>query len=97
MQARAVECVREHATKASSVFAICSHGDVIKSIIADAIGLGLDKFQSIDVQPASITVIQYLANGNARLIMQNFPIGEKPFSSLSLESQETLGGGDVRA
>ncbi len=97
MQTRAVECIRDYVAKASSVFAVCSHGDVIKSIVADAIGLNLDKFQTLDVQPASITAVQYFPHGNARLLLHNYPVGETAFSSLSLESQETLGGGDVRA
>ena len=38
---------------------ICSHGDVIKSILADALGMHLDAFQRIVVAPASISVIRY--------------------------------------
>ncbi|MBL1076963.1 MSMEG_4193 family putative phosphomutase [Nocardia sp. 2] len=37
----------------------CTHGDVIKSIIADAFGIHLDGFQRIVVEPASISVIRY--------------------------------------
>ena len=37
----------------------CSHGDVIKSVIADAMGMHLDSFQRIVVDTASITVIRY--------------------------------------
>ena len=38
---------------------ICSHGDVIKAILADALGMHLDSFQRIVVAPASISVIRY--------------------------------------
>ncbi len=38
---------------------ICSHGDVIKSILADALCMHLDSFQRIVVAPASISVIRY--------------------------------------
>ena len=38
---------------------VCSHGDVIKSVIADALGLHLDSFQRISVDPCSISVISY--------------------------------------
>ena len=38
---------------------ICSHGDVIKAILADALGMHLDAFQRIVVAPASISVIRY--------------------------------------
>jgi probable phosphomutase (TIGR03848 family) len=37
----------------------CSHGDVIKAIVADALGLHLDQFQRISVDPCSVTVIRY--------------------------------------
>ncbi|WP_336082566.1 histidine phosphatase family protein [Nocardia sp. SSK8] len=37
----------------------CAHGDVIKSILADALGLHLDGFQRIAVEPASISVVRY--------------------------------------
>ena len=37
----------------------CSHGDVIKAIVADALGMHLDSFQRIVADPASITVIGY--------------------------------------
>ncbi|WP_278262355.1 histidine phosphatase family protein [Nocardia sp. AG03] len=37
----------------------CAHGDVIKAILADALGLHLDGFQRIAVEPASISVVRY--------------------------------------
>lgn len=37
----------------------CSHGDVIKAILADALGMHLDQFQRIVVDPASISVVHY--------------------------------------
>ena len=38
-----------------------SHGDVIKAILADALGTHLDQFQRIVVDPASVSVINYTA------------------------------------
>jgi probable phosphomutase (TIGR03848 family) len=65
MQARAVDAVRrrdaaiaaEHGEGA--VWVAVSHGDVIKSVLADALGMHLDLFQRIQVDPASISVIRY--------------------------------------
>lgn len=65
MQTRAAEAVREwnarverdHGTDA--VYLMCSHGDIIKSLVADALGLHLDLFQRVSVEPCSITVIRY--------------------------------------
>lgn len=65
MQARAVDAVREHDSRISeqggdsAVWAAVSHGDVIKSIVADALGLHLDLFQRIVIDPGSVTVISY--------------------------------------
>lgn len=42
-----------------AVILVCSHGDVIKSILADALGLHLDGFQRIMVAPASLSVVRY--------------------------------------
>jgi probable phosphomutase (TIGR03848 family) len=60
-QARAVAAVREWNTKLGpeAVWLACSHGDVIKAVLADALGLHLDLFQRIVVDPASVSVIAY--------------------------------------
>jgi probable phosphoglycerate mutase len=65
VQARAVGAVRDHDTRLraehgdDAVWLACSHGDVIKSIVADALGLHLDLFQRITIDPCSVTVIRY--------------------------------------
>ena len=67
MSARAVQAVRrwdaqiaaEHGDHA--VWAVVSHGDPIKAILADALGLHLDQFQRIMVDPASLSIIRYTA------------------------------------
>ncbi|MDL9935882.1 MSMEG_4193 family putative phosphomutase [Gordonia sp. ABSL1-1] len=64
VQARAVRAIREldrihGGPDGSGVWVACSHGDVIKSVIADAMGVHLDGFQRIVVDPASISVIRY--------------------------------------
>jgi probable phosphomutase (TIGR03848 family) len=60
-QARAVAAVRSWnaALGPDAVWLACSHGDVIKGILADALGLHLDQFQRIVVDPASISVVTY--------------------------------------
>lgn len=65
VQSRAVEAVREHDAKvlaehgADSVWALVSHGDVIKALLADALGVHLDSFQRIVVDPCSVSVVSY--------------------------------------
>jgi probable phosphomutase (TIGR03848 family) len=60
-QSRAVAAVREWnaALGPDAVWLACSHGDVIKAVLADALGLHLDQFQRIVVDPASISVVTY--------------------------------------
>ena len=65
MASRAVAAVRdldrrveeEHGPEA--VWAAVSHGDVIKSVLADALGAHLDQFQRIVVDPASVSVVRF--------------------------------------
>jgi probable phosphomutase (TIGR03848 family) len=65
MSARAVAAVRAHDERVGreygggALWIACSHGDVIKAIVADALGLHLDQFQRIVVDPGSVTVIRY--------------------------------------
>jgi probable phosphomutase (TIGR03848 family) len=60
-QARAVAAVRAWNAELGkdAVWLACSHGDVIKAVLADALGMHLDSFQRIVVDPASISVISY--------------------------------------
>lgn len=65
MQARAVAAIRAHDARITAehgdhaVWVVCSHGDVIKSILADALGQHLDAFQRIVVDPAAVSVVRY--------------------------------------
>jgi len=65
MAERAVNAVREWDAKISqehgekAIWAAVSHGDVIKAICADALGIPLRKFQRIVIEPASVSVIHY--------------------------------------
>lgn len=60
-QARAVDAVRAHDAQLpeDALWVAVSHGDIIKALVADALGLHLDLFQRIQVDPCSLTVIRY--------------------------------------
>ncbi|TIH34861.1 histidine phosphatase family protein [Subtercola vilae] len=68
MQARSVAAIRRHdaAIEAEygpgAVWVAVSHGDIIKSILADALGMHLDLFQRINVGPASVSIVRYSAS-----------------------------------
>jgi probable phosphomutase (TIGR03848 family) len=59
--ARAVDAVRDWNAKLGpdATWVAVSHGDVIKAVVADALGLHLDQFQRITADPCSVTVIRY--------------------------------------
>ena len=65
MQDRGVAAIRRHDARVTlefgegAVWLAVSHGDVIKSILADALGTHLDLFQRIHVDPASVSVIRF--------------------------------------
>ena len=65
MSARGVAAVRawderiEEAHGPDAVWVAVSHADVIKAILADALGMHLDQFQRIQVDPASFSVVRY--------------------------------------
>jgi probable phosphomutase (TIGR03848 family) len=65
MAARATTAIRTWDTRLTSahgphaVWAAVSHGDVIKAILADALGMHLDAFQRILVDPASVSIVRY--------------------------------------
>jgi probable phosphomutase (TIGR03848 family) len=67
VQARAVAAIREHDRRLAELYegdvlwVACTHGDVIKSVVADALGTHLDSFQRITADPASMSVIRYTA------------------------------------
>ena len=57
--ARAWDAAVAEAHGPDACFVVVSHGDVIKSIVADATGMHLDQFQRLVVSPASVSVIEY--------------------------------------
>jgi probable phosphomutase (TIGR03848 family) len=62
-QARAVDAVRSWNADLGpdAVWVACSHADVIKAVVADALAMHLDSFQRIVIDPCSVTVINYTA------------------------------------
>ncbi len=67
MMSRAVAAVRDWDTRVEQehgpdgVWLAVTHGDVIKAILADALGMHLDLFQRLMVDPGSLSVIRFTA------------------------------------
>ena len=60
-QARAIAAVRDWNARLGddATYLVVSHADVIKAVLADALGMHLDQFQRIVVDPASVSVVRY--------------------------------------
>jgi len=94
MQSRAMATVHDLAKLPSNKVAmIISHGDVIKSILASALGMHLDEFQRIIVDPASVSIIEYssvkprvLLINDSRAVVTDLLLAPK-------RSKNLLGGG----
>ncbi len=63
MANRAVDAVRDWNSRlgADAVYTVVSHGDVVKAVLADALGMHLDQFQRLVVDPGSVSIVSYTA------------------------------------
>ncbi|OZE74349.1 phosphoglycerate mutase [Rhodococcus sp. 15-649-2-2] len=110
VQQRAVQAVREHDARLAAqhgrdvLWVACSHGDVIKSVLSDAMGAHLDSFQRIVADPASISVVRYTSmrpfvlrtNDTGSDLSAFVPKAEEPDTSESDNSSSSdavVGGG----
>ena len=98
MQARSVAAIRRHdaAFEAGygpgAVWVAVSHGDVIKSILADALGMHLDLFQRINVGPASVSIVHYGAD-RPSVYATNTDAGDLSWLSNGIVSSDSAVGG----
>ncbi|BBE21391.1 phosphoglycerate mutase [Arthrobacter sp. MN05-02] len=99
MQARSVAAIRRHdaAFEAEfgpgAVWVAVSHGDIIKSILADALGMHLDLFQRIHVGPASVSIVQY-GTSRPTVLATNTDAGDLSWLSAGAPSGDApVGGG----
>ena len=94
MQARAVESMHSGlSSKGIGAVVMVSHGDVIKALVAANLGMRLDDFQRIIIDPASITVFDF-SSKEPRLLLLNdshTKIGELGIAST--KKRLLVGGG----
>ena len=90
MQGRAISgFYRLNAVKGKDPRLLVSHGDVIKSIVAHCLGMHLDQFQRLVIEPASLTIID-TDSGVSRLVRFNDAKGF--LASERSTNQSALGG-----
>ena len=71
MQVRAMKSVHDALNvRRKGAAILVSHGDVIKSIVASSLGMHLDDFQRIVIDPASITILDF-SQSKPRLTLMN--------------------------
>lgn len=98
MADRAVSAIREWDERLTQehgdnvIWAAISHGDVIKAICADALGMSLDKFQQLSVDPASVSVLHY-STGRSSVVKLN-DTGSDWVSHLAERSTNATVGGE---
>ncbi|WP_027501857.1 histidine phosphatase family protein [Rhodococcus sp. UNC363MFTsu5.1] len=106
VQARAVAAVRAHDARLAEehggdvLWLACTHGDVIKSVLADALGTHLDGFQRIVADPASVSVVRYTATRPFVLRMNDTGDltglnGSAPAKPAGVGSSDAVPGGEV--
>lgn len=97
MQARALAAIRRWNRRfgPDAMYVAVSHGDVIKSVLADALGMHLDMFQRIVVEPCSVSVIRYGERRPAVLRLNDLG-GELPMPARRPGDEAArVGGGDA--
>jgi probable phosphomutase (TIGR03848 family) len=99
MSARSVAAVRrcdahvaaEHGDGA--IWLAVAHGDIIKAVLADALGMHLDAFQRIVVDPASLSVIRYTTTRSFVLATNTNEGSLAHLAQQTEKPEEKLGGG----
>jgi probable phosphomutase (TIGR03848 family) len=96
VETRALAAIREWNERLGpdATWLACSHADVIKSIVADALGLHLDQFQRIAIGPASLTVIRYA--GLRRTVVRVNDVGGAVDDLLPSKRRTRAAGGRAR-
>lgn len=66
----ALQRLRVEHPQASDLVAVVSHGDVLRALLAHALGMSLDLMQRLELSPASISVLE-LSDGDPRVLLMN--------------------------
>lgn len=97
MQSRAMTSVHEAvSTKAKGAAVIVSHGDVIKSIVASALGMHLDEFQRVVIDPASVSILDYSSTKPRVLLLNDSRSVVTELLVSPKRAKNLLGGGSGR-
>jgi len=99
MSARAIRSVRDWDARVAdtsgedAVWLAVAHGDVIKSVLADALGVHLDGFQRIVVDPASLSIVRYTPHRSYVLAMNTTDGSLSSLAKQEEPMEQKVGGG----
>lgn len=101
MQVRAMRAISDSISGISAVKShqsrvIVSHGDVIKSIIATTLGMHLDQFQRIVIDPASISILDFNGEQGRVLCLNETTSSIEEIINSGTQKRALLGGGSGR-
>ena len=97
MRSRAMTSVHQAvSSKAKGAAVIVSHGDVIKSIVASALGMHLDEFQRIVIDPASISILDFSTTKPRVLLLNDSRAVVTDLLVAPKRAKNLLGGGSGR-
>ena len=94
MQQRAMSAIHDaFARPTKGHVMVVSHGDVIKSIVASSLGMHLDEFQRIVIDPASVSIIDFYTSRPRALVINNASGSVSALLADKAKNRILLGGG----
>lgn len=98
MQKRALSSVSDAlAEKKNGTHLFVSHGDVLKAVVASLLNMKLDDFQSLVIDPASVTVIDFDGSRSRLLAFNDSHSPIAPMTSMEKSTKALLGGGSRKS
>jgi probable phosphomutase (TIGR03848 family) len=98
MQKRALSSVSDAlAEKKNGTHLFVSHGDVLKAVVASLLKMKLDDFQSLVIDPASVTVIDFDGSKSRLLAFNDSYSPIAPMTAMEKSTKALLGGGSRKS
>ena len=98
MQKRALSSVSDAlAEKKNGTHLFVSHGDVLKAVVASLLKMKLDDFQSLVIDPASVTVIDFDGSKSRLLAFNDSHSPIAPMTIMEKSTKALLGGGSRKS
>ena len=94
MQKRALMSISDALEeKKNGTHLFVSHGDVLKALVASLLKMKLDDFQSLVIDPASVTVIDFDGSKSRLLAFNDSHSPIAPMTAMEKSTKALLGGG----